>query len=370
MRIAILTERLKVGFGVDLVVHEQANRLARKHEVVVLPIELEDIILSKANYSVFKLNIPLYFNPFQQDYSSLKKFPIYDHLLSMFDVFIIQTPTFNPWIPLLKRYGKVIVYFHGNSPSDMYAFPKNLRKQIFDFTQNFFYYKFADKIITISKFMNNDLSENLRKKSVIIYHGSSHISQYKGYATKANLQEFKKKYFINEDEIILTYIGRLDYRNNPYKNTQELIEFNHYFKRKYKDKFRLIAIGFPENGIEREFFNNGISVIPKASTEDLICALTSSYLYISPSLWEGFNLPLIEAQSLGVPVIAYNIGAHPEVVEDKKSGFLVNNKDEFIQTIDNLIKNRSLREQASKNALVAAKNFTWDNNVDQLEKVL
>jgi glycosyltransferase involved in cell wall biosynthesis len=37
---------------------------------------------------------------------------------------------------------------------------------------------------------------------------------------------------------------------------------------------------------------------------------------LSPSLWEGFNLPVVEAQWLGRPTLAFNLGAHPEVTAD------------------------------------------------------
>jgi len=41
------------------------------------------------------------------------------------------------------------------------------------------------------------------------------------------------------------------------------------------------------------------------------------------TLWEGFNLPLVEAQACGRPVIAFDLGPHPEVVEHNLTGLLV-----------------------------------------------
>jgi glycosyltransferase involved in cell wall biosynthesis len=37
---------------------------------------------------------------------------------------------------------------------------------------------------------------------------------------------------------------------------------------------------------------------------------------VSTSLWEGFNLPLAEMQWLNKPTVAFNIGAHPEIIAD------------------------------------------------------
>ena len=67
MKIAMFTERLKLGFGVDLVVHEQAKRLSKNHEVVVFAIETDPTFISDASYAIYPLHIPLSFNPIQQE---------------------------------------------------------------------------------------------------------------------------------------------------------------------------------------------------------------------------------------------------------------------------------------------------------------
>ncbi|MBW2989895.1 glycosyltransferase family 4 protein, partial [Candidatus Woesearchaeota archaeon] len=46
--------------------------------------------------------------------------------------------------------------------------------------------------------------------------------------------------------------------------------------------------------------------------------------YVTASLWEGFDLPAAEAQAMGKPVVAFDAGAHKEVV---KKGLLVRKKD-------------------------------------------
>ena len=51
---------------------------------------------------------------------------------------------------------------------------------------------------------------------------------------------------------------------------------------------------------------------------------------------EPFGLSVAEAMFCGTPVIAYNRGSMPELIEDKLSGFLVNNFDEAVEAVKNL----------------------------------
>ena len=60
-------------------------------------------------------------------------------------------------------------------------------------------------------------------------------------------------------------------------------------------------------------------------------------LYVTASLWEGFNLTIAEAQACGKKVVAFDVCSHPEVV---KNGVLIkpNNIDEFANAIIMLLK--------------------------------
>lgn len=370
MKIAIFTERLKLGFGVDLVVHEQANRLSKNHEVVVFAIEIDQTFVNERRYAVYQLNIPLSFNPIKQDIISYKKFSMYEHLFDSFDACIIHTPTFNSWIPRLKRKAPLFVYYYGNSPSYGYSFPKNCRKFIMDFLEMKIYFHFVTKVFTISNYLKKQLPATIQKKTKVIYLGTEHITAKKDYNVLSETTKFKKKYFIHNNERLITYIGRLDYVNNPYKNTGDLIKLNDYFKKKFGNSIKFFAVGIAENDIEKKLFNKGMNVITKASSNDLISALRLSYVYISPSKWEGFNLPLAEAQSIGTPVVCYNIAAHPEVVLEGKTGFLVRSRSEFRRNIEYLIEHPKIRKKMSEKCIVFAKKFSWKKNVEILESEL
>ncbi|HEY5695762.1 MAG TPA: glycosyltransferase family 4 protein [Candidatus Saccharimonadales bacterium] len=85
-----------------------------------------------------------------------------------------------------------------------------------------------------------------------------------------------------------------------------------------------------------------------------------------PIHWEEpFGLTMAEAMSCGTPVIAFHRGSVPEIIEDGKTGFIVDNTSEMIDTIENIgkIKRRDCRSHVEKN-------FTITTMVNRYEKVL
>jgi glycosyltransferase involved in cell wall biosynthesis len=65
---------------------------------------------------------------------------------------------------------------------------------------------------------------------------------------------------------------------------------------------------------------------------------------------EPFGLVLIEAMACGTPVIAYNEGAVPEIIEDGKTGFIVDNQNDAVAAVDRLglIDRKSCRHEFEK----------------------
>jgi len=88
--------------------------------------------------------------------------------------------------------------------------------------------------------------------------------------------------------------------------------------------------------------------------------------FLFPIKWrEPFGLVMIEAMACGVPVIAYPNGAVPEVVKNKKTGFIVRNVNEMVKAIKNIdkIDRRKCRERVEEY-------FSTEKMVDDYEKIV
>jgi len=84
-----------------------------------------------------------------------------------------------------------------------------------------------------------------------------------------------------------------------------------------------------------------------------------SFALLYPSTYEGFGIPVIEAQSAGCPVISYNCASIREIVGDTMLTFNELNVDAILEKIY-LIENEDVRNKEVSMGLVNAKRFSWD----------
>ncbi|OGV97425.1 hypothetical protein A2W24_05620 [Microgenomates group bacterium RBG_16_45_19] len=369
-RILILTERLKQGFGVDLVVHEQAKRLALRHQVAIMAVEVDWEIFKDTPYAIYQIPIPLFFNPIKQDWAAYKMLREFKGQLEMFEIFIIQTPTFNTWLPFLTTRGKVILNFYGNSPSTGYRGLKQYRKQIFDTLEHSWYFRYPQAMVTISKFLQQTLPLYAKRKCQIIPLGYNHVTEAAQAFNPLQKTNILRQYFIDARDKLVVYVGRLSYHENPYKNTYDLIKLRRSLNHHGLAKVKILAIGLPQGEIEAEFYQEGVMVAPHVPISDLAVLMEVATVCFSPSLWEGFNLPLLESQALGVPVVAYDLGAHREMVLPNQTGYLPANFDQAQKQIRNLITDTNLRNKMGLAAQTWSHGFSWGKNVKQIEALL
>lgn len=93
-------------------------------------------------------------------------------------------------------------------------------------------------------------------------------------------------------------------------------------------------------------------------------------IFVLPSFHEGFGIPIIEAMAFGKPVITTTmVGC--QVVEDGKNGFVFEPGDyqSIATTINNLLTDRKLYEEISKNAAEKAKKYSWTMSANKVFEI-
>lgn len=96
-------------------------------------------------------------------------------------------------------------------------------------------------------------------------------------------------------------------------------------------------------------------------------------IYVLPSLWEGFGIVLMEAMFFGLPIVATDVGAIPELIKDGENGFLVPPADSNLlaAAIDRLIEDPLLRERLGRNGQTKCKkSLTWEQVGEKFGAVL
>jgi glycosyltransferase involved in cell wall biosynthesis len=157
------------------------------------------------------------------------------------------------------------------------------------------------------------------------------------------------------------------------KGHQYLIEaFSHAYKQ--NRDVRLIIVGDGElkahlqNCVHNKDLDSVISFTGYRS--DIPEILRDIDIFVHPSLWEGFGLSILEAMAMAKPVIATNVSAIPELVEDGVTGLLVPSKDSssLAQAIVKLSFNEDLRIRFGQSAREKwRKLFSKDNMVEKTE---
>ena len=101
-----------------------------------------------------------------------------------------------------------------------------------------------------------------------------------------------------------------------------------------------------------------------------LCALYSACsVFVYPSLYEGFGLPLVEAMACGAPVITSDIPSIRETVED--SARLVDplNVEEQARAIVEMLSNEEVRRHFSDRGAERVKSFSWERTAERTLEV-
>ncbi|MGQ9846922.1 MAG: glycosyltransferase, partial [Bacteroidales bacterium] len=88
------------------------------------------------------------------------------------------------------------------------------------------------------------------------------------------------------------------------------------------------------------------------------------------SLFEGFGVPIVEAMQCGVPVIASNVSAMPEIADG--AAILVNplSVDEIAQAMLKIVDDENYRKSLIEKGLKRVKSFSWDISAKKTWEVI
>jgi len=117
-------------------------------------------------------------------------------------------------------------------------------------------------------------------------------------------------------------------------------------------------------------FPDAVRFIGFVPDEDMAALYSAAALFAFPTLYEGFGIPVIEAQICGVPVLTSNCTSLPEVGGD--GAYYVNPYDEkdIAQGIENLLTNTELSQKLVRLGKENARRFSWKYSAECLEEII
>lgn len=153
------------------------------------------------------------------------------------------------------------------------------------------------------------------------------------------------------------YVGAED----PRKNLDGLLGAWQHLGR---TDFELVVVGATRDQTD------GVSFIGEADDVTLAGLYRYADLFVMPSLYEGFGLPLLEAMACGAPVAAARAASLPEVGGDVPDWFDPHDIDQMAAVIGRLLDDPQGRARKIEAGLARAREFTWARCAEQVVDVL
>ncbi len=348
-----------MGYGVDLVVAELAHRLVREgHSVTVFTTTFDDTFAGE-NFGIEKVEIPGgEFNRalFIYERNAGRALHKMRERLSEFDVLV---PATFPFYCVHRHFrGPVLHFDFGNVPMRGFSFRGKLNRTYLHLVDIYWHTLRADAVATISRFLANRFLPEARKKLTVLHLGGDHYindMRARGDNIAALRRTMRTCLGIYDDEVVIACCTRLHRRHAPYKNLSELVAtFRRLREVGLPVRLMLAGLGSPDD--ESWLRGEGADVLANLPAAEMPAFYAAADIYASPSLWEGFNLPLVEAAWFGVPAIAYDVAAHPETT----APVLVSAQAEFREELGRLVFSNQSRKKLGEVSCVRARRFSWE----------
>lgn len=223
--------------------------------------------------------------------------------------------------------------------------------------------KGADKILTNSNWIKNQIKETYREKSEVCYPG-----------VNENLFHPKEFDRLNSEHYILS-----TNRHYPQKRLDYVIPLMAELIKHYPSLLCFITGGFTNytrelrNLMNKTGLQDNIHFTGIINSMELVQKYRESYLYTYTSPEEDLGLGPLEAASCGVPSVVWDHAGPKETVIDNHTGFraIPYDMNEFVEKHLRLLENRKLRDKLGRNARRhVLDKFTWEKHGDKLMKTI
>jgi glycosyltransferase involved in cell wall biosynthesis len=175
------------------------------------------------------------------------------------------------------------------------------------------------------------------------------------------LENVRRKFGLSTRYIL--GIGSAD----PRKNIQSLVKAYSLLSDELKNEYHLAIVWtHPRFAEEMSKQITALGVLDKihfmqnVSNEDLVYLYNSASLFVFPSLYEGFGLPILESMSCGTPVAAANNSSIPEISGDAAILFDAKDTQELSQVITQVLTDENVRTTLIQKGLERSATFSWE----------
>jgi glycosyltransferase involved in cell wall biosynthesis len=219
----------------------------------------------------------------------------------------------------------------------------------------------ASHVIVISQATRRDLLAFYRLSPQKVT--AIHLAADPGFhpLSCTRVERVRRKYALPEEYVL--YLGI----NKPHKNLVRLIDAFSCITRHHTLRFALVIAGAwdsrylePKERVKALGLENAIRFLGPVPEEDLPALYAGAVLFVFPSLYEGFGLPVLEAMACGVPVACSDISSLLEVCGDAVLYFDPGDVESIAEVLCSAMTNPDLRATLQERGLTRTAQFSWE----------
>lgn len=188
-------------------------------------------------------------------------------------------------------------------------------------------------------------------------------------------QKLREQLNLPQDRIIVLYVGNLVAIKNP----GAMVEAALLISKEERQRYLFVMVGDGDlkhsiaKRIEKEKLTSCFKLTGRLNPQEIPLWMNAADMLFLPSFNEGMPNVLYEAMACGLPVIASRVGGIPEIIEDGKTGFLIDPED-IVQMKEYFIRYANEKElfnqmSLSEQSYIKNKKLNWNENSQKIEAV-
>lgn len=263
-------------------------------------------------------------------------------------VIVSHTTPFFELLPQLSKNYRVWSWEHGDPDPEFFIWDRQERQAIINRKQ-LQVYKRLNGVIAISEFIKDEIKQH---HAHVIYNGCDHIAKSNEKSSDSSV--------IRVGTLVRLGAGETTYKGRPILSQL----YNKLAGLDAPLELHIMGRGTLED--KKSLESQGIVVHLNSTDEERLEYLSNLDIFVSTSLWEGFNLPVVEAQASGTVGIAFDVGAHPETTP-----FITRGVDDMVSLIEHYCNNPELLNKHSEMCMRWVRDkFNWKTAAAASAKLL
>lgn len=225
-----------------------------------------------------------------------------------------------------------------------------------------------DKIIAVSSNTKDDLQKYFKidEQRIVVNYNGVDVNLFNEKDT--DFEKIKEKLSLDKEYFL--YVSRIEY---PGKNHLNLIKAYELLPFETKLQYDLVLVGNPKENskvvfdyIKNSKYKDFIKVLGFLENEELPAVFSNAKLFVFPSFYEGFGIPLVEAMAMQIPTLCASNSSLLEIGKDVSIFFDEYDPHNIKTTILNLLENEGIQKKMILKGLTEVKKYDWSRHANKI----